>query len=64
MWLHGQGFPKGMDISKALDKHLGQEREVIGDKVEAGIWNTAKTPSYCYGKAGGQAITAPASPEL
>jgi site-specific DNA-methyltransferase (adenine-specific) len=29
-WVYGSGFPKSMDISKALDKHLGAEREVIG----------------------------------
>jgi len=29
-WLYGQGFPKSLDISKALDKAAGAEREVIG----------------------------------
>ncbi len=28
-WVYGSGFPKSMDVSKALDKHLGAEREVI-----------------------------------
>lgn len=28
MWLYGSGFPKSLDISKALDK--GVEREVVG----------------------------------
>lgn len=32
MWLYGSGFPKSMDISKALDKAAGAEREVIGEK--------------------------------
>ena len=27
MWLYGSGFPKSMDISKAIDKKFGQERE-------------------------------------
>lgn len=27
-WLYGSGFPKSMDVSKALDKRLGAEREV------------------------------------
>ena len=30
MWVYGSGFPKSMDISKAIDKKLGAEREVIG----------------------------------
>lgn len=29
-WLYGQGFPKSLDISKAIDKAAGAEREVIG----------------------------------
>lgn len=31
-WLYGSGFPKSMDISKAIDKKFGAEREVIGQK--------------------------------
>jgi len=30
MWVYGSGFPKSMDISKAIDKASGAEREVIG----------------------------------
>lgn len=29
-WIYGQGFPKSLDISKALDKMAGAKREVIG----------------------------------
>ena len=29
-WLYSSGFPKSMDISKAIDKKLGAERNVIG----------------------------------
>lgn len=29
-WIYGSGFPKSMDISKAIDKEAGAEREVIG----------------------------------
>jgi DNA modification methylase len=32
MWLYGQGFPKSLDVSKAIDKSAGVEREVIGTK--------------------------------
>lgn len=30
--IYGQGFPKSMDISKAIDKKAGVEREIIGIK--------------------------------
>lgn len=29
-WIYGTGFPKSQDISKAIDKQAGAEREVIG----------------------------------
>lgn len=29
-WLYGSGFPKSLDVSKAMDKTAGVEREVIG----------------------------------
>ena len=32
MWLYSSGFPKSHDVSKAIDKKLGAEREVIGTK--------------------------------
>jgi hypothetical protein len=30
MWLFGSGFPKSLDVSKAIDKAAGAEREVVG----------------------------------
>lgn len=30
MWVYGSGFPKSLDVSKAIDKAAGAEREVIG----------------------------------
>lgn len=32
MWLHGEGFPKSHDLSKAIDKKLGAKRKVVGTK--------------------------------
>jgi site-specific DNA-methyltransferase (adenine-specific) len=29
-WMYGSGFPKSLDVSKAIDKRAGAEREVIG----------------------------------
>lgn len=35
-WMHGQGFPKSLDISKAIDKMAGAERDVVGVKLGKG----------------------------
>lgn len=34
MWVYGSGFPKSLDVSKALDKAAGAEREVIGSRSD------------------------------
>ncbi|KRQ29776.1 DNA methylase [Mycobacteroides sp. H001] len=31
-WLYGSGFPKSMDVPKAIDKAAGAQREVVGRK--------------------------------
>lgn len=31
-WIYGQGFPKSLDVSKAIDKAAGAEREVVVSK--------------------------------
>jgi len=33
-WLYFSGFPKSHDVSKAIDKHFGVEREVIGKRKQ------------------------------
>lgn len=30
-WVYGSGFPKSLDVSKAIDKAAGAEREIIGE---------------------------------
>ena len=35
-WVYGSGFPKSLDVSKAIDKAAGVEREVIGSKKGKG----------------------------
>ena len=40
-WVYGSGFPKSLDVSKAIDKAAGAEREVVGQRVEAPKFNTA-----------------------
>jgi DNA modification methylase len=38
MWLYGSGFPKSLDVSKAMDKAAGYVGETIGTEViDAGI---------------------------
>jgi hypothetical protein len=31
-WVYGSGFPKSLDVSKAIDKAAGVEREVVGTR--------------------------------
>jgi site-specific DNA-methyltransferase (adenine-specific) len=35
-WVYGSGFPKSLDISKAIDKAEGVEREILGNKIRLG----------------------------
>ena len=67
-WVYGSGFPKSLDVSKAIDKAAGAEREVV-TRSESG----ATSPGYEAKSRGnikpaGQLsqefnITAPATPE-
>ena len=34
-WLYGSGFPKSLDVSKAIDKAAGADREVVGQRATA-----------------------------
>ncbi len=36
-WIYGSGFPKSLDVSKAIDKRAGAEREVVGDYQIGGM---------------------------
>jgi len=62
-WVYGSGFPKSLDVSKAIDKAAGVEREVIGVNAELAKKQTAKTDTAAYGNYGaaGGVITAPAT---
>lgn len=70
MWIYGSGFPKSLDVGKAIDKAAGVEREVIerrkyrdirnghGRSYGEGINASARdAPEYLE-----HAITAPATP--
>lgn len=36
-WVYGSGFPKSLNIGKAVDKLQGNERDVVGEKILGGI---------------------------
>ena len=62
MWLHGQGFPKSLDISKAIDKAAGAEREAVAKNPNFRNGRISAT-SYVRGNASVESpdITAPAT---
>jgi DNA modification methylase len=67
-WLFGSGFPKSLDVSKAIDKQAGAEREVVGINPSSrpnskkqnmrGFDNREGAPDE---SAGEQTFTAPAT---
>jgi DNA modification methylase len=73
MWVYGSGFPKSHDISKAIDREAGAEREVVGPKVYAdgtvGTWRKSASDKYAQDEwttdnsDRPKHITAPATPE-
>lgn len=45
-WLYGSGFPKSLDVSKAVDKHLGATPHIIGTrKAVPGVAFTQSSPA-------------------
>ena len=52
MWVFGQGFGKGINVSKAIDKAAGAEREVVGHKPiaypDSDAWGTPNSNSSNY----------------
>jgi DNA modification methylase len=42
-WVYGSGFPKSLDVSKAIDKMAGAEREVVGVRTDGNKGGGAKT---------------------
>lgn len=35
-WIYGSGFPKSLDVSKAIDRAAGVEREIVGERKLGG----------------------------
>ena len=66
-WVYGSGFPKSLDVSKAIDKAAGAEREVVGVSQHsanrtAGSWQQGdQRTGIEAGNEGERNITAPAT---
>ena len=52
-WVYGSGFPKSLDVSKAIDKAAGAEREVVGEKITGRALGGS---NWRDGDAGGQHV--------
>lgn len=62
-WLYGSGFPKSLDVSKAIDKAAGAEREVVKEGTRGAnrpyVSGQSQGKSYRFG--GDASTTAPAT---
>jgi hypothetical protein len=67
MWIYGSGFPKSLDVSKAIDKAAGAEREVVGfhpSPASTARVQTMGRPEHSgVGFQEAPVLTAPATPE-
>jgi len=64
-WLYGSGFPKSLDVSKAIDKAAGATREVVGSNPNARTTVTSfkNDGRVTVNAMSDSAVTAPATPE-
>lgn len=58
MWLYGSGFPKSLDVSKAIDKAAGATREVTGVAGRSGSARSCMSGDFTGGE---YMATAPAT---
>ena len=65
IWMYGSGFPKSLNVSKAIDKEAGAKREVVGRSVygDGHTQNSTATIGFggCDPSADQRLITAPAT---
>jgi hypothetical protein len=54
MWLYGSGFPKSLDVSKAIDKAAGAKREVLGRRAKTN--NTVSSRQHLGTDADGRCV--------
>jgi hypothetical protein len=66
-WVYGSGFPKSLDVSKAIDKAAGAEREVVGSKTVSRDFTAGEGEDIAFrsGRPGQTEVpvTAAATPE-
>ena len=72
-WCYYSGFPKSLDVSKAIDAAAGAEREVVGPKLMTGTnracrlnpdnWSSVHLSDGSFRPAIDRVITAPATPD-
>ncbi|AVP41728.1 DNA methyltransferase [Mycobacterium phage Batiatus] len=64
-WLYGQGMPKSLDVSKAIDKAAGAKREALGTAVygDGHVQRSSESIGYggCDPSADTRIVTAPAT---
>jgi site-specific DNA-methyltransferase (adenine-specific) len=63
-WVYGSGFPKSLDVSKAIDNAAGAEREVVGVGAAACEWIERGEPCGGHGDDNGrygETVHAPAT---
>lgn len=61
-WVYGSGFPKSLDVSKAIDKAAGAEREVVCENPNhRAVSGVGYEGVYQGGNTGAAVITAPAT---
>lgn len=64
-WVYGSGFPKSLDVSKAIDKAAGAERSVVGRVVygDGHVQNSSESIGYGGSDpaADSRMLTAPAT---
>lgn len=66
-WVYGSGFPKSLDVSKALDKTVGAERDVVGKRIHPTLKDSSKIEESAAAAHGGNTwvrewdLTAPAT---
>ena len=58
MWVYGSGFPKSLDVSKAIDKAAGAERDVVG---KSPTFRKMQDEASAYNLQRNEFITAPAT---
>lgn len=63
-WVYGSGFPKSLDVGKAIDREAGAVREVVGSYMGASNIGKGSSNSYITDRPGTATIvtiTAPAT---